>query len=105
MFYLTKNGTLVGTGYYEDGGFVVMWGSKILRYSPWMNDKFSRKSIVEEIGIVEEGEWVFSKDYRFNSPSTAAAFCLGKSSNGWTDWKDKAGNTLSSVYRKDDEEL
>lgn len=35
-----------------------------------------------------------------NSPSTAAMFCLGRSANGWTEWTDKDGNTLDSVYRK-----
>ncbi|MBE6195210.1 MAG: DUF4357 domain-containing protein [Rikenellaceae bacterium] len=32
--------------------------------------------------------------------NTAVDFCLGRSANGWTIWKDKDGNTLDSVYRK-----
>ena len=36
----------------------------------------------------------------FSSPSTAATFVLGRSSNGWLDWKDEEGNTLDFVYRK-----
>ena len=33
-------------------------------------------------------------------PSTAADFCIGSSNNGWLVWKDKDGQTLDAVYRK-----
>jgi hypothetical protein len=36
----------------------------------------------------------------FSSPSTAADFCIGSSNNGWIVWKDKDGQTLDEVYRK-----
>jgi len=43
-------------------------------------------------------EW---KSYNpFPSPSTAADFCIGSSNNGWLVWKDKDGQTLDAVYRK-----
>ena len=41
-----------------------------------------------------------TSDKTFTSPSTAADFCLGRSANGWMEWKDKDGNTLDAVYRK-----
>ena len=40
------------------------------------------------------------KHFPVPSPSTAAMFCLGRAANGWIEWKDKEGNTLDSVYRK-----
>jgi hypothetical protein len=43
---------------------------------------------------------VLTSDKTFSSPSTAADFCIGSSNNGWLVWKDKDGNTLDSVYRK-----
>ena len=39
-------------------------------------------------------------DKTFSSPSTAADFCIGSSNNGWLVWKDKDGQTLDTVYRK-----
>ncbi len=30
----------------------------------------------------------------------AADFCIGSSNNGWIVWKDKDGQTLDEVYRK-----
>jgi len=39
-------------------------------------------------------------DKTFSSPSTAADFCIGSSNNGWIVWKDKDGQTLDEVYRK-----
>ena len=38
-------------------------------------------------------------DKTFSSPSSAASFCLGRSANGWTAWKDREGNTLDTFYR------
>ena len=39
-------------------------------------------------------------DKTFPSPSTAADFCIGSSNNGWLVWKDKDGQTLDAIYRK-----
>lgn len=38
------------------------------------------------------------KDVVFETPSGAAKFCVGSSSNGWNDWKDENGNELM-IYR------
>ncbi len=40
------------------------------------------------------------QDIIFNSPSSASSFCLGKSSNGWTNWKNSKNKTLDEVIRK-----
>jgi hypothetical protein len=52
-------------------------------------------------GVMEErdGEYIFTQDFLFSSPSTAAAVVLGRSANGWIEWKDDHGQTLSDVYR------
>ncbi len=44
--------------------------------------------------------YVFTKDVIFKSPSAAAATILGRSANGWTKWKDSAGNSLDDNIRK-----
>jgi Domain of unknown function (DUF4357) len=48
----------------------------------------------------DDGTLRFVQDYEFTSPSTAAAVVLGRSANGWPEWKDKAGRTLDEVKRK-----
>jgi len=86
LFYLSRKGKVIASGYYEDGKFVVFKGSvrhyvKVL--PPWMNEQ----ETLEE-------------DMVFSSPSAAGSYCLDSNScNGWTDWKDANGNTLDSVYR------
>ena len=48
----------------------------------------------------KEGEnIVVVKDVVFDSPSGAALFCIGGSSNGWRDWRDKNNKELA-IYRK-----
>lgn len=39
----------------------------------------------------------FTQDYVFSSPSVAATFVLGMSSNGRTKWKDAQGRTLREL--------
>ncbi len=38
--------------------------------------------------------------FSFSSPSTAASVVLGRSANGWTEWKDQYGKTLDEIIRK-----
>lgn len=52
------------------------------------------------IDVAPQEEERMTSDKTFSSPSTAADFCIGSSNNGWLVWKDKDGNTLDSVYRK-----
>ena len=40
---------------------------------------------------------VLQEDVLFNSPSSAAEFVTGKSSNGWISWKTKEGKTLRDL--------
>ena len=56
--------------------------------------------MVKEYATLHDGVRTMDSDKTFSSPSTAADFCTGRPSNGWTEWKDKDGNTLDSVYRK-----
>lgn len=68
--------------------------------APSFNWKDKRKIMLQEYTKANEDKLIMSSDKTFSSASTAASFCLGRSANGWTEWKDKDGNTLDSVYRK-----
>ena len=56
--------------------------------------------MVQDYTTEKEDKLIMTSDKTFSSPSTAADFCLGRSANGWIEWKDIDGNTLDSVYRK-----
>ena len=47
---------------------------------------------------VVNGERIVKEDVLFDSPSGAAGFCTGRSSNGWREWKDEEGNEIT-IYR------
>lgn len=47
----------------------------------------------------EKTGYRLKKDYIFDAPSTAASYALGRSANGWTEFKDKNNITLDSAYR------
>jgi hypothetical protein len=49
--------------------------------------------------------YVFQQDHLFPSPSAAAALVLGESANGWVEWKDVNGVTLSDVHRDANDEI
>ena len=102
LFY-ARGGGSDGKGELVEDGFVVHEGSRArteVAPSAMSSVKPQRDKLVVS-GVMEErsGEYVFTQDYLFSSPSTAAAVVLGRSANGWVEWKDEHGQTLSDVYR------
>jgi hypothetical protein len=45
--------------------------------------------------------YIFNEDFLFSSPSGAAGAVLGRSANGWTEWKNKDKKTIDEIYRVD----
>ena len=100
LFY-TKGRGCEAKGFYSSNGFTVLKGSVIAKTMvPSFNWKEKRESMLHEYASIENDELVMTSDKTFPSPSAAADFCIGSSNNGWLVWKDKEGNTLDSVYRK-----
>ena len=100
LFY-TKGRGCEAKGFYSSNGFTVLKGSIVAKeMAPSFNWKDKRKSMLQEYTNIDGGKLIMASDKAFSSASTAASFCLGRSANGWTEWKDKDGNTLDSVYRK-----
>jgi len=48
----------------------------------------------------ERNVYKFTSNYIFTSPSGAAAVVLGRSANGWLEWKYQNGKTLDDVKRQ-----
>ncbi|WP_298973254.1 DUF4357 domain-containing protein [uncultured Fusobacterium sp.] len=58
-------------------------------------EDLERKNLIEKL----EDRYVFKENYIATSPSAAAILVLGRSANGWTEWKTYEGKLLSD-YRK-----
>ena len=88
-----------------DDGFVVFKGSTANKEESntagtWVTG--TRKKLIDsKILVEEEGIYIFTEDYLFGSPSTAAATVLGRRANGWTEWKNDQGKTIDKLFRSD----
>ena len=88
---------------YNGSEFVVLAGSKASRTEHSSISAIPRvaeqRQELLRIGVLtDDGEvLVFTQDYAFNSPSRAAAVCLARTSNGWTEWKDGRGRSLRGI--------
>ena len=104
LFYCKGPGT-TGTGMYTQEGFVVLKGS--------VGRKENVPSIIGHSGgrlrlrLLESGAMqvkgdsvVFKRDHLFRSPSMAALSLMGRTANGWLEWKTKDGKTLDAVKRQ-----
>ena len=100
LFY-TKGRGCDAKGFYDADGFTVLKGSIVAKSStPSFTWKEKREQLLKEYTSMNGEKLVLESDKTFSSPSTASAFVLGRQSNGWSDWKDKDGQTLDAVYRK-----
>jgi len=86
-----------------DEGFIVFAGAlaraQAVNSTPgWVEDL--RRSLIENGRLVpsNDGEQLqLTADYKFNSPSAAAAALLGRAAAGPLEWKDAAGTSLRKV--------
>lgn len=100
LFY-TKGRGGNAKGFYSSSGFTVLKDSIIAPDTvPSLHWKAKREKLIKEYTTIKNGSFIMNSDKTFSSPSSAADFCIGSSNNGWIVWKDKHGNTLDSVYRK-----
>lgn len=101
LFYAKGNKGCYSKGIYNSSGFTVLKGSIIAKESTssfsW---KERRERLIAEYTSNIGENLCMNSDKSFSSPSAAAQFCLGRSANGWIEWKDKTGETLDSIYRK-----
>ena len=100
--HTTRNGILA-FGVYDGEHFEVLEGSEIDMkrkcHSATM-EKQRQTALANGNIICVDGKYKLTVSVSFNSPSSAAMFVLGGSTNGWVEWKDKDGKTLDELYRK-----
>ena len=104
LFYCMASGAN-GIGEYTSEGFVILKDSKA-RLEIAESKKGSRleetraRLIAEGVVVLNGDALVFSRDYLMTSPSAASSLLMGRSSNGWIDWKDGAGKTMAELKRQ-----
>ena len=103
ILHTTRNG-IEAFGVYDGDQFEVLEGSAVsakIQNSAPVRVKILRNTAANTGDIQQEGElYRLKKSMSFSSPSYAAAFVLGASANGWTEWKNKDGKTLDELFRK-----
>ncbi|MGB9331517.1 MAG: GIY-YIG nuclease family protein [Steroidobacteraceae bacterium] len=100
--YLREAGA-VAQGREVADGFVVLKGSRARTHEVesihnYLHDL--RSQLLQRGVLAREGDGlVFTQDFRFDSPSTAAGVLVGGSTNGRRAWKDKRGRTLKALQQ------
>ena len=103
VFVCTSSGAN-GRGLYTEEGFVVLKGStgrskNVPSIAGTAGANLRSRLLESGVTRVDGDSLVFEKDHLFRSPSMAALALMGRSSNGWLDWKTEDGRTLDEVKR------
>lgn len=102
VFYC-KGKQVVAKCIVTDEGYLVLAGSTAhFEVSKATGNSYRalRKELIEKKVLVKKDNvFEFTSDQLFKSPSAASATVLGRSSNGWAEWKDKNGKTLDELMR------
>lgn len=101
LFFIKAKG-LVAVGRFSGDKFIVLKGSELNpTNAPSYSESLKREQLLQLFASHSYNKYILSRDVSFSSPSSAAAFCLGRSANGWIEWKDQHGHDLNT-YRKPD---
>jgi hypothetical protein len=92
-----------GSGRLVADGFVVLKGSTVRADSVPSAHRYistKRQTLLNDGVLAQDGNSLrFQEDYLFDSPSGAAMLVLGRTANGWNEWKTEDGRTLDEVER------
>jgi hypothetical protein len=96
-YFLTRNGSNA-RGVYENGAITVLAGSSFTfseAKNPYGESILKRQRRLIDEGVLDGAEKRFLVSHTFQTPSGAADVVLGKSSNGWVEWRDSTGAMLT----------
>lgn len=104
LFYCKGSGA-DGVGEYTSEGFVVHKDSKgradvVASIQGTSHERFRKQLVSEGILAAQGNSLAFTRDHLFSSPSMAAMTLMGRSANGWVEWKNTQGQTLDEVKRQ-----
>lgn len=108
LYYLedVKNKDASGRGALLDTGEFIVFSGSLVRINETKSLSQGIRSLrvkLFEDGVLiknSEKSYKFSKNHIFRSPSAASDIIMGRSTNGWTSWKDNGGATLDENKRK-----
>ena len=92
-----------GIGYYDECSkqFVLVKGSVIAsEVVSSFKATAARQKFIKEHCKTDKGRIVLQHNVPMDSPSGASRIILGRSSNGWDDWKDSDGNKLGNIVKR-----
>jgi len=104
LFYC-KGPQANGIGEYTSEGFVVHKGSiarigNVASIQGTSQERFRQQLVTDGVLAPNGDSYDFTRDHLFASPSMAAIAVMGRSANGWLEWKNTQGKTLDEVKRK-----
>jgi hypothetical protein len=104
LFYCKGSGAN-GVGEYTTEGFVVLKGStgrteNVASIQGTSNVQIREALVNDGVMVPQDGLYVFTRDHLFPSPSQAAMTLMGRSANGWVEWKAANGKTLDELKRQ-----
>lgn len=102
ILHTTRNG-IRALGVYDGDQFEILESSQIDMSRKCNSEKLEkqRQIAVQNGDIVKDGDrYILTVSIAFSSPSTAAMFVLGGSTNGWIEWKGADGKTLDELIRR-----
>ncbi len=102
FYYKVKDGD--AKGYYDDDGFVILAGSLIRQSQAKSAPPFVirlKEALLSSGKLIKVNDKSYKliENQLFKTPSGASALVSGRSTNGWIEWKNAAGQTLDSIYR------
>ena len=89
---------------YNENGLTILSGSIIASdNTASCPSPEKRLKLITELTENIDGKRILKLNKRFESPSAASVFCLGRSSNGWTAWHNAKGIPLKSLINASDD--
>jgi len=106
--YFIKAKGLEAKGIYTSEGMIVLEGSQVAKEeAPSIHEYLHnlRAEKIQEQAVSDKGDFYeVQQKITFSSLSTAAGFVMGRSANGWNEWKNIEGKTIDEIERKSLEE-
>ncbi len=104
MLFYCKAKDCDAQGYYDNDGFVLLKGSLFRkRHAPslgkWAVNKTHELLVNGKLVEHNNDSYRLTEDQLFRTPSGAAQAVTGRPTNGWVEWKNDSGQTLSDIYR------
>jgi len=101
--YFIKAKGLEAKGIYTSEGMIVLEGSQVAKEeAPSIHEYLHnlRAEKIQEQAVSDKGDFYeVQQKITFSSLSTAAGFVMGRSANGWNEWKNIEGKTIDEIEK------